>query len=108
KANLVDDFLPDRTQGEINERLRDATWLAISVIKSRPPVRVGVVLHALSRRGRAIDRDHFHSTGFGIGHADIPDTGSIADYLRRDLLITSHFLRSRSVIALLHRQFLEV
>src|SRR5205823_6723291 len=67
-----------------------------------------MVLDALSRRGRAIDRDHFHSTSFGISHADIADTGRIAAYFRRDLLITGHFLRSRGVITLLHRKFLKV
>src|SRR5207302_5815800 len=73
KANLIDDFLPDRAQSEINECLRDATWFAISIVKGRPPVGIGVVLHGLNRRGRAIDRDHFHSTSLGIGHADIAD-----------------------------------
>src|SRR4029077_9898643 len=94
KANLINNFLADRAQSEINECLRDASWFAISIIESRPPVGVGMVLHALNRRGRAIDRDYFHSTSFGISHADIADTGRIAAYFRRDLLVASHFLRS--------------
>src|SRR6476660_8237031 len=108
KANLVDDFLPDRTQGEINECLRDPAWFTISIIKGRTPVRIRVILHALNRRARTIYRDHFHSTSFGIGHAHITDTGRIPTYFRRDLLVTGHFLRSRGVVTLLHRKFLEI
>src|SRR4029077_13053878 len=104
KANLVDDFLPDRTQGEINERLRDPAWFTISIIKGRTPVGIRVILHALNRRARTIYRDHFHSTSFGIGHAHIADTGRIPTYFRRNLLVTGHLLRSRGVVTLFHRK----
>src|SRR5205823_9692769 len=67
-----------------------------------------MILHARDRWSRAIDRDHFYSTSFGVGHTDIADTSRIPPYFRRNLLVTGHFLRARGVVTLLHRKFLEV
>src|SRR5207248_10218670 len=70
KANLIDDFLPNRAQSEIKECLRNPTRFAIGIVKGWSAVGIGVVLHTLDGRDGAIDRNNFRSTGFGISRSE--------------------------------------
>src|SRR5215471_10433133 len=108
EPNLGDDFLAGGSNRVIEELFRETTWLAIRVIESRSPVSVGVTLNGLNRRSHAVDWQRSNTAGFGVSHADITNPVWIFADFSGDLFVAGHFLRAAGVIALLHRELLEI
>src|SRR6476660_3028097 len=108
KSNLGYDSLTTGAHCEIDKILSQATGVAVRVVKRGAPIRIAMRLHTFGRGQCAIDRHCFGTTGFQISHADITDAVRIFPHLCCDLFVTRHLLRAACVIALLHRQFLEI
>src|SRR5205814_3920594 len=88
--------------------LRLPGWLTVRIIKGWPRVGVSFAEHAFFRWRRAIDRDDFDAACFYVSQSNITGAVRIFPDFLRDLLVAGHLLRIRRVVALLHRQFLEL
>src|SRR6266550_3232326 len=108
KSNLRYDSLTAWADREIDKVFGQTTRVAVCVVKRGPPIGIGVRLHAFGRGHCAINRHCFYSSSLDVCHADITDAVWIFAHLGGDLFVAGHLLRARGVIALLHRQLLEI
>src|SRR5207302_526099 len=108
ETDLLDYFLPIGGDGEIDKILHYSGWVAIGIEKGRPSVRIAFCQDGFFRRGGSVDWHYLDPAGFGISQTDVAHAIRIlADFLR-NLLVACELLRIWRVVALLHRQFLEL
>src|SRR4030095_2739811 len=108
KSNLRYDSLTAWADREIDKVFGQTAGVAVCVVKRGPPIGIGVRLHAFGRGHCTIDGHCFCSASFDVRHADITDAVWIFAHFGCDLFVAGHLLRTASVIALLHRQLLEI
>ena len=92
ETNLLDYFLTFGTDGEVDKLLHHSSWLAISIEKGRPGIRITFCQNTFLGRRGSINWNHLDSAGFSISQTNVANTIWIfADFLR-DLLIAGELL----------------
>src|SRR2546423_13239985 len=73
KADLGGDLLAGGADGEVEELLRQASRIAVRVVKGRARVRIGLGVDALDRRKDAVNRHDLDPARLRVGETDVAD-----------------------------------